>query len=137
MSKLIFSFCILSFCIFSCSIDSGILYKTEATIYLINSTSDTILSEEGCNRNIYPGDTLVLQEMNNGESSVRPNINNYHPFSKGYCDLFYDKSPEKCEIGIRRIENYEDRKEISPLVFEFTFRFTEEKKAKAEPCTTY
>ena len=39
-----------------------------------------------------------------------------------------------CERGIEDISNYDNRKEIDASVFEFTFRFTEEKKAMAEEC---
>ena len=48
-------------------------------------------------------------------------------------DVFkYDD--DTCEEKIRGLEFYENPKEIAPLVFEFTFRFTEEKKAEAKAC---
>ena len=122
------------FCVSSCSIDSGRLYKTQATIYLINNTPKIILSEEDCNSDIYPGDTLVFQQSNHLEYSEKPSNNNYSPFPWGVCLFFYDKEKRICESGLRNIENYDNRKEISPLVFEFTFRFTEERKANAVPC---
>jgi hypothetical protein len=37
---------------------------------------------------------------------------------------------------LNRIENYEKRKETGDLVFGFTFRFTDEKRVRAEPCNT-
>lgn len=134
MSKLISILFFLAY-ISSCSIESGKLYKTQATIFLINNTSDTIFSEDHCNRDIAPKDTLVIVEKYNTEHSERPSINNYIPFSGDLCYLFYyDIEKQKCQHGFRNIENYENKKEISPLVFELTFRFTEAKKKEASIC---
>ena len=44
----------------------------------------------------------------------------------------------KCEQKIYDIKNYENKRQLEPikdtLVFEFTFKFTEEKKMEAEDC---
>lgn len=107
-------------------------HKVQATIIYINQTSDSIISEEGCQRDIALNDTLRIEI--NERLGVKPNINNF-PVSIFFCSMMYkDGNMLKCENKVEDIENYEDRKEISPLVFEFTFRFTEERKANAEPC---
>lgn len=110
------------------------LYNTKATIYLINETSDTVFSEDGCHRNILMKDTLIIKEDLISVYSEKPSINNYYPFSKGFCHFFYDKEKIICQEGLRNVENYVNRNEIAPLEFEFTFKFTEEKKKNSQPC---
>ena len=111
------------------------LYKTSATIYLVNETSGVVKSYSSTfDYEIQPGQTVVHKESFTHEYSKKPTTETYSPFGTDYL-FFYDES--KCENGLRDIENYEKRKEVSPLVFEFTFRFTKEKKAKAETCKNH
>ena len=105
-------------------------YETSATIYLVNETSGVVKSSRTFDYEIQPGQTVVHKEAYTGEHTEKPTTENYRPFYSTRYLFFYDES--KCETGLRDIENYENRKEVSPLVFEFTFRFTEEKKAKAK-----
>ena len=114
------------------------LYKTSATIYLVNETSGIVKSSRTFRYEIQPGQTLVHKESYTVESTKKPTAETYIPFAATTSFdalFFYDKS--KCEKGLRDRENYENRKEVSPLVFELTFRFTEEKKAKAETCKNH
>ena len=107
-------------------------YQTKATIKFINETSNLVVSEVGCERDVEPNGILIFEF--DERLGTKPDINNF-PVSVFYCEMMYkDGDILKCESGVENIENYEDRKEVSPLVFEFTFRFTDEKKAIAEPC---
>ncbi|MDC3403020.1 hypothetical protein OAX38_02390 [Flavobacteriaceae bacterium] len=112
-------------------------YTTSATIYLINETSVVIKSDDISGYVIQPGDTLIRSESLTSEYKEKPSINNYQPFANfaGRRMFKYGDDSSQCEYGLIRIENYEDRKETSPLEFEFTFRFTEEKRENSEPCT--
>ena len=132
--KLIFAFCTAMLC-FGCSKTGCCLYKTSATIYLINETSSVVKSDGILGYIIQPGDTLIHTESLTSEYSEKPSINNYDPFADSAGSrIFIYGDNSQCEHGLLRIENYEDRKEISPLEFEFTFRFTDEKRANAIPC---
>jgi hypothetical protein len=127
--------CILIIC-FSCDTqDKGTVFTTSTTIFLINETNVVVKSDDTLGYIIQPGDTLIRFETFTNEYSERPNINNYDPFSvvEGSRVFIYDNNSE-CEFGLNDINNYEERKEINPLIFEFTFRFTEEKKANSSPC---
>lgn len=133
-NKLIFAIGVLIIC-FGCDIqDRGNLYKTSATIYLVNETSSVIKSVDSLlGYEIQPGETVIHNESAEVEESERPTINSYQPFSTGpYLFFYVDNS--KCETGLLRIENYESRKEISDLTFELTFRFTDVKMNNAESC---
>ena len=114
--------------------DDSIVYKTSATIYLVNETSGVVKTPRAFDYEIQPGQTLVHKEYRT-QYTKKPTAETYTPFYGTHHLFFYDKS--KCETGIRDIENYENRKEVSPLVFEFTFRFTEERKATAETCKNH
>ena len=107
-------------------------YTTKATIFLVNETSEIVKSDSRFNYLIQPGETLVHSETYSNEYSIKPTKDSYQPFPHSY--LFFYGDGTKCEIGLRDIENYENRKEVEPLVFELTFRFTEERKANAENC---
>ena len=108
------------------------IYDTSATIYLVNETSGVVKSYSSTfDYEIQPGQTVVHKELFTDEYSEKPTAENYSPFRTDYLFLY---SRSKCEIGLRDREKYEKRKEVSPLVFELTFRFTEERKAKAETC---
>ena len=108
------------------------LCKISGTIYLVNETSSVVKSYSSTfDYEIQPGQTVVHKEEYTGDCSEKPTAETYSPFVTDYLFLY---SRSKCEIGLRDIENYENRKEVSPLVFELTFRFTEERKAKAETC---
>ena len=108
-------------------------YTTSATIFLINNTSVVIKSDTILGYVIQPGDTLIHRESYASEYNNKPSINNYSPFATNNSLFIYGDNSE-CELGLNTIENYENRKETSPLEFEFTFRFTEEKKANSSPC---
>ena len=130
--KLIFAFCTAMLC-FGCEIQDGKkMFSASATIYLKNETSSVIRSESGLGYEIQSGEIVVHKESET-MSLKRPTVDTYQPFSGEYVFYYIDES--KCEVGLTDIENYENRKEVSPLHFELTFRFTEEKKANAEPCT--
>lgn len=119
------------------------VWNAEMKVYFINEINDTIftnLYDYTSHLNcpfpyILPMETkryFVTQEFYGSEKSDIPTIENIKDIRID-CEFFYGRT-HNCERRIRNIENYEDRKEISPLVFEFTFRFTEEKKANAESC---
>ena len=108
-------------------------YPTKATIFYINETDDSIISESVCDRDIAAGDTLIItfDEV----LGIKPTIDSF-PTSVFYCSKmqYQDGQELTCEENINDIQFYEDRKEVEPLVFEFTFRFTEEKKNQSEAC---
>jgi hypothetical protein len=136
MNKVTLYFACFTVALFSLSCDcndcDSRLYTTSATIYLINETSEVVKSGSAFNYVIQPGDTLVHKESFRTEHSSKPTTQTYQPFPTSY--LFFYGDGTKCEFGLRDIENYEKIKEVVPLVFELTFRFTEERKAKAELC---
>jgi hypothetical protein len=131
---LVMTICIFSSC--SCNDCDSKLYTTSAKIYLINETSVVIKSvSNSLGYIIQPGDTLIHTESHTNEYGEKPSIDNYDPFATlSGSRLFIYGDNSKCELGLHKIENYENRKEVNPLEFEFTFRFTEEKKAKAQNC---
>ena len=131
-----FAICIIFLCFGCGSGEGGKLYTTSATIYLINETNVVVKSDDILGYIIQPGDTLIHTESLTSEYSEKPNINNYDPFATNN-SLFIYGDNSKCEYRLTRIENYENRKEISSLEFQFTFRFTEEKRENAEPCNLY
>ncbi len=116
-------------------------------VFYINETTDTIcvveyptISSNSDTSQILPNNTLIL-EASNVRLSTPPNINNF-PIGMLSYYVFY-KNANQCDYGtyenggrarFLHIENYEDRKEISPLNFEFTYQFTEEVKAEAGEC---
>lgn len=107
-------------------------YKIKATIIYVNETSSNIKAIE-CDRVIAPGATFKLEIED--VLGVKPNVDNFPVSIFPDCRMAYtDGTNLKCEDGIRNIENYIDRKEISPLVFEFTFKFTEQRKSLARLC---
>lgn len=107
-------------------------FSTKATIFLVNETDKIIKSNERLNYTIQPGDTLIHKESNVLDGD-RPTIDQYFLSFLENMDVFkYDDNT--CEEKIRALEFYENRKEIAPLEFEFTFRFTEERKASGVPC---
>jgi hypothetical protein len=108
------------------------LYTTSATIFLINETDVIVKSGSTFGYEILPGETLTHRESFTNEYSDKPTVETYDPFPTAY--LFYYGDGLKCESGLRFLENYENFKEIEPLIFELTFRFTEEKKIRAENC---
>jgi len=104
-------------------------YTTSATIYLINETDVVVKSDASLGYVIQPGDTLIHTESYTSEYNNKPSIDNYDPFPPaGNIFIYGDNS--QCERGLDRIENYENRKEISEFDFEFTFRFYRRKKRK-------
>jgi len=113
--------------------DCNSLYTTSATIFFINETSVVVRSDNKLGYVIQPGETIVHKESHTNEYGKKPSISNYDPFATNN-SLFLYENNSKCEYGLSNIENYENKKEVSPLEFEFTFRFTEEKRKNSEPC---
>ena len=133
MNKIFFlAIFILSIC-FSCNKEEETTYTTSATIFLINGTSVVVKSDNILGYVIQPGETIIHKESHTNEYKEKPSINNYDPFATKNSLFLYGNNSE-CELGLSNIENYEERKETSPLEFEFTFRFTEEKKQNSVPC---
>lgn len=111
--------------------------ERQATINFINETSDSIKSTEGCDLDIDSGSSLTFEVKNN--LGGKPNIDNFPVSIFSNCSMMYkDGNIFRCEKGIEDIKSYENRLQLASkedtLVFEFTFRFTELKKANAEPC---
>jgi len=112
-------------------------YPIQATIYFINETSNKIKSTEGCKRDINPNETIsfTIKDFLGGKT----NVNNFPVSIFNNCSTAYkDGDILKCEYGISNIVNYENKRELEKkgdtLVFEFTFRFTNEKMSRATPC---
>jgi hypothetical protein len=123
----------LSFSSCDCN-DCKSLHVTTATIFLINETDVVVESDEALGYVIHPGDTLTHTESNRIDGD-RPTADQYFlSFSQNNNRFFYNSNSSKCEMGVLNVKNYENRKEISELEFEFTFRFTEEKRQNSEPC---
>jgi hypothetical protein len=117
-----------------CCTQTETQYTTSAKIYLINETSVVVKSDNILGYIIQPGETLIHTESHTNEYRERPSIDNYDPFATNN-SLFIYANNSQCEYGLNRIENYENRIEISEFEFEFTFRFTEEKRENSEPCS--
>ncbi|MCF6297530.1 MAG: hypothetical protein L3J08_06050 [Flavobacteriaceae bacterium] len=132
-NKLIFAICTLIMC-FGCFQDKGNLYKTSATIYLVNETSVVVKSDDRLGHIIQPGETVIHKESYENEYGERPTINTYQPFPSAYLFFYINVDESRCEAALRDIENYENIKEVSPLNFELTFRFTEERRAEEKDC---
>mgnify|MGYP000046827434 FL=1 len=114
------------------------IFHTKATIYLINESSVIVKSDNTLNYTLHPGERIIHKESNSLDGD-RPNINQYFlSFLQKNNTFTYNDDNSKCEKRIYDILSYENRKELAKvgdtLIFEFTFRFTEEKKAQAEPC---
>jgi len=126
---------ILIVCLNAC-VQREVEYSTSATIYLINETNVVVKSGDVLGYIIQPGDTLIHKESFTTEyGDEGPSINNYDPFPPSpNTSLFVYGDNSQCERGLHSIENYENRKEVAPLEFEFTFRFTEEKRDNSESC---
>ena len=123
---------------FSCYKQVETIYKTHATIYLVNETSETIKSDDTLGYTIQPGKTIIHTESNELDGD-RPSINNFFlSFQYNNNKFIYGEQESKCETRIYNIYSYENRKELMQdgdiQVFEFTFRFTEKKKDEAEIC---
>ncbi|MFK7747089.1 MAG: hypothetical protein AB8B65_01730 [Kordia sp.] len=133
MNNIKISIISISIVLFSACTQTETEYTTSATIYLINETNVVVKSDDVLGYVIQPKDTLIHTESYTSEYNNKPSIDNYDPFPPaGNIFIYGDNS--QCERGIDKIENYENRREISELEFEFTFRFTEEKRENAEPC---
>ena len=118
----------------SCFTEIDRQFSTKATIFLINETTTIVKSDEMLGYIIQPGDTLIHKETDTIDGD-RPSINQYFlSFLENRNTFMYDEDKSRCEEKIYGLEFYENRKEVAPLEFEFTFRFTEEKKAVAESC---
>ncbi len=133
MNNIAFSIVLLTLCL-SCNNREETIYNTNATIYLINESSVIVKSDNELNYTLHPGERIIHKESNSLDGG-RPDINEYFlSFLQKKNTFIYNDDNSKCEEGIYNIINYEDRKEISDLNFEFTFRFTDEKMANAKPC---
>ena len=133
-NRLFFAICILAIC-FSCNKgEEEVRYTTTATILLINETSEVVKSHNSLGYVIQPGETLIHKETYTNEYGAKPTVDTYQPFPEYVYPFIYENN-SKCEKGLRDIKNYENRKEISHLKFEFTFHFTEEKKNNSTSCS--
>jgi len=113
-------------------------YPIKATISFINETSD-IVKSSGCKKDLEPNEMhkLVIREV------LGTKINNINEFPVSIftnCTMKYQNGNNfKCEQKIYDIKNYENKKQLESikdtLVFELTFKFTEEKKMEAEDCS--
>lgn len=122
----------------SCFTEIERKYLTTATVFLINETSVVIKSDDTLGYVIQPGETIIYTESNTLDGD-RPSINEYFLSFLYNKNVFrYEDNELKCEPKIFSIEYYENKKELKQdgdtLIFEFTFRFTEEKKADAKIC---
>ena len=147
MNKIFLASYWITIFLFSCGKQIEEFKTIDVTFYYINETNDTVTISGFCgfdefknlqsqSIDILSGDTLILHQKERVYTiPPNPSVENITLYTGGDCKAVYNN--EKCS-GILddfgNILHYEDRKEISPLVFEFTFRFTEEKKATAEPC---
>ncbi|QDH79262.1 hypothetical protein FKX85_09545 [Echinicola soli] len=128
---------ILLACITNCNGISDYDWKTTTKITFINETSEIISVVGGgdCKESdILPNSTqqYVHKQLQSGNSKRdKPNLNNLSVFIP--CSFFYGDTG-KCETDVNTVEEWEDLKQTGELEFEFTFRFTEEKKEKAEEC---
>ena len=129
--------------------------ETTDTIYMVGicfiHRANSFPSTSGSRNDtfeILPNATLIAEgnnvEITGGRNASEPNTDNFNIILPTSCHIFY-KNANQCDYGrdedgivartrFFRIENYENRKEISPLNFEFTYRFTEEVKAEAGEC---
>ena len=87
--------------------------------------------------NISSLDTLVVTQKNRLYMiPPQPKVENFELFI-GDCFAIYGDSI-KCEFGaftgIRNVENYEKKEEVSENNFEFTYRFTEQTMNEARDC---
>jgi hypothetical protein len=147
MNKLFLISFYVAMSLFSCGKQVEKFKTIDVTFYYINETSETVTISGFCgfdefknlqsqSIDILPGNTLVLHQKERMYTiPPNPSVEKITLYTGGDCKVTYNN--ESCS-GILddfgNILHYEDRKEVSPLVFEFTFRFTEEKKAQAEPC---
>ena len=143
INKIPFLLIVLAVTLSCCKVIIDYSYKVRGTVFYINESADTVVSLDsrgGCEKKLIPpNDTLVygFSGIIRSRQDINTNIDNfpYYVFTCGEM-LYKDGSVLRVEEEIKDLKNYENRKEISPGVFEFTFRFTEEKKAKAPlvPC---
>lgn len=124
-----------------------------ATFNYINATSEEIRIYGGCGfdvtticngfqcfqlgLSIPSNDTIIVQQSNRIiMKSDKPSVNNLDLFTTECWTIYGDSL--KCDVngfsGIRGLENYEKREEVSKNSFEFTYRFTEETMAAAQEC---
>ena len=109
-------------------------YDATATIYLINESSEVVRSSSRLNYVLNPGDTVIHTE--NSLMAARPSINEYFlPFTE-HRDTFKYETDQGCKYRQLEydIKNYDNKKEVGDLEFEFTFRFTDEAARDGFPC---
>lgn len=112
-------------------------YPIKATIYFFNQSNDSIISA-GCNRDLAVNETYkqVIR------TSLGIKVNDVEEFPVSIftnCSMKYKIADGfKCEQEIYNINSYENKKQLESikdtLVFELTFRFTEERKSMAKDC---
>ncbi|MEO9870370.1 MAG: hypothetical protein ABJQ69_03645 [Ekhidna sp.] len=129
---------LLTLCIVACG-EVGL--ENELNLYVtgvfINETSEPMIG--GCvnpqDSVILPGDTLIREQGGNFQSSKKITFDNTAPSLFSRCPFEYVRGESRlCDEMMSDIINYENVKEIREGVFEMTFRFTEERKANAQPC---
>lgn len=120
------------------------------TFNYINETSEIVRIFGGCGFDsldtrsgfenallVQPNETLITRQTDRIiMKSDKPSVSNFDLFTSG-CRAIYGDSV-KCDVsgffGIRGLENYENREELSKNNFEFTYRFTEETMNEAGNC---
>ena len=115
---------------------------TFTTIY-VNETNDTIftnLLEQNTSLEC-PFDFIAPNKENqlSHKQTFQGSKKSEHPIKEdinyiGKKCRFYYGNTNKCEKGIFNISNYDEAKDLGGYNFEYTFRFTEEKKANADSC---
>lgn len=131
--QLILIICTLITCI-NCEKQEGKIYNITETIYLINESSQVVISDETLGYVIQPSETIIHKETNSLDGD-RPSVDEYFlSFTRDGNHFKYGNGELNCEKKIHDINFYENRKEVSDLNFEFTFRFTEERRNNSEPC---
>ncbi len=113
-------------------------WETTTKVTFINETSEAILPVGGCDckvPNILPNSELVYvhTQFEAGSSlSDKPNTNNLGIYIP--CIFFYSNT-QKCKESVEEKTTWENFRQIREFEFGFTYRFTEERKANAEPCS--
>lgn len=139
MNKINFAAITIGVMCLSCTVDR--IYTYSATTYLINESSVVVKSDNTLGYIMQPGDTIIHKDTGiaGGVGPTKKNLHHYFHTPSFFSDrnaFVYCKDTLKYEHGVFDIINYyENNREIEEkgdtLVFEFTFRFTEERRANA------
>jgi len=132
-----------------CKEESHGIVFTNATFTFINDTEFEVTVAGRCGfgdlSNLYffesdfikvaPSDTIIVTQKDR-PLYTEPDLNNFHLFPSS-CFAIYGDSV-KCNFspfsGMKDLDNYEVKQEISENNFEFTYRFTEFTMKEARDC---